>query len=164
MAKSRSTRRVPQKLSIPTATRRCGLCGKTGRLKQTACCGHWICDDEATYKLFSYARNSCARNHGRFTLCGFHHAEGHTGAWQECAVCRAQFKTEMFVYYGTNEYNFTPLPAPPSFEPTLCASCGHRVVLGAGGYSSRGDKYFCSECSEQEVRRLRLVVGRPRPK
>jgi hypothetical protein len=24
---------------------RCGLCGKTGRLTRTPCCGNWICDD-----------------------------------------------------------------------------------------------------------------------
>jgi hypothetical protein len=66
---------------------RCGLCGKTRKLTKTACCGEWICDDEANYQLFSYARNSCSRNHRRYTLCGFHHAEEHTGDWAECQLC-----------------------------------------------------------------------------
>jgi hypothetical protein len=44
---------------------RCGLCGKPKNLAQTECCGQWICNDEHKYVLFSYARNSCARNHDR---------------------------------------------------------------------------------------------------
>src|SRR3989338_8005647 len=54
---------------------RCGLCGKTRNLTKTECCGNWICDDEHKYVIFSYARNSCYRNHRRYTLCGSHHAE-----------------------------------------------------------------------------------------
>jgi hypothetical protein len=38
---------------------RCGVCGKTGKLKKSSCCGQWICDDEDKYVIFSYARNSC---------------------------------------------------------------------------------------------------------
>jgi hypothetical protein len=57
---------------------RCGLCGKKGKLTRTDCCGQWICDDEDKYVMFSYARNSCHRNHRRYTLCGYHH----TCFWQ----------------------------------------------------------------------------------
>jgi hypothetical protein len=55
----------------------CGLCGKTGKVYKTECCGNWICDDHDKYQLFSYARNSCARNHDRYTVCGAHFNEGH---------------------------------------------------------------------------------------
>ncbi len=66
------------KKSKPTAEKpRCGLCGKTKKLTKTECCGHWICDDEDQYALFSYERNSCHRNHRRYTLCGYHYDEGH---------------------------------------------------------------------------------------
>ncbi len=58
---------------------RCGLCGKATNLTKTECCGNWICDDEDQYVMFSYARNSCLRNHRRYTLCGYHHTEGHEG-------------------------------------------------------------------------------------
>ena len=85
---------------------RCGLCGKTGKLTKTECCGQWICDDEDQYVLFSYARNSCYRNHDRFTLCSYHYHEGHKGDWKECRKCREDFKTELYVWHGTNEYNF----------------------------------------------------------
>jgi hypothetical protein len=142
------------------SARRCGLCGKTKRLTQTECCGNWICDDEAAYHLFSYARNSCSRNHRRYTLCGYHAAEGHEGAWQVCAKCRGEFETEMFVYYGTNEYNFTKLADPPPFEPTHCSKCGRRIVLGDGGYSQLGDKYTCMDCDSGDLQRLMRGLGR----
>jgi hypothetical protein len=58
---------------------KCGLCGKTRKLTKTECCGQWICDDEGKYVIFSYARNSCSRNHRRFTLCGYHYTEEHEG-------------------------------------------------------------------------------------
>lgn len=49
-------------------TPRCGLCGKTKKLTKTECCDNWICDDEDQYRLFSFAHNSCRRNHRRYTL------------------------------------------------------------------------------------------------
>ena len=76
---------------------RCGLCGKTKKLTKTECCGNWICDDEDEYVLFSYARNSCSRDHRRFTLCGFHCLEGHAGDWKDCPKCRTSFEIEMYV-------------------------------------------------------------------
>ena len=81
----------------------CGLCGNTGALIRTRCCDQWICDDEREYMLFSYARNSCSRNHWRYTLCGYHFAEQHDGSWQHCVTCRKAFAIEMYVWYGTND-------------------------------------------------------------
>lgn len=143
-----------RKTAAKTATtaRRCGLCGKTTKLTKTECCGEWICDDEANYQLFSYARNSCSRNHRRYTLCGYHHAEEHAGDWAECPKCRADFDTEDYVNYGTNEYNFRKLPNPPTYEPTRCAKCNRIIVRAEGGYSSTGDKFFCGKCSEFPLR------------
>lgn len=125
---------------------RCGLCGKTGKLTKTDCCGQWICDDEDQYVLFSYDTNSCHRNHDRYTLCAHHHEEGHAGAWQDCPECREDFETEMYVWYGTNEYNFEKLANPPAYEPTTCAKCGKVIHLGEGGYSICGNDYFCIRC------------------
>lgn len=130
---------------IPIA--KCGLCGKTRKLIKTECCDQWICDDEDKYVLFSYARNSCRRNHRRFTLCGYHFSEGHNGNWKECSKCRNSFETEMYVYYGTNDYNFEKLKNPPEFEPTKCVKCNSIINLGEGGYSIVGGKYYCYECS-----------------
>ncbi|MFP4217161.1 MAG: DUF6398 domain-containing protein [Phycisphaerae bacterium] len=129
----------------------CGLCGKTKNLTKTECCGNWICDDEQDYVMFSYARNSCYRNHRRYTLCGFHHAEGHEGRWQDCAECRDAFETEMYVYYGTNEYNFEKLPNPPAYEPTHCHQCGRVISLGEEGYSIAGGDYFCDRCTAERM-------------
>ena len=130
---------------------RCGLCGKTARLTKTECCDNWICDDEDQYVLFSYARNSCHRNHSRFTLCGFHHEEGHPGHWKDCAQCREEIETEMYVYYGTNEYNFETLENPPKYEPTRCSRCNAIIVLSEEGYSMRGEEYFCGKCSSLDL-------------
>ncbi len=110
------------------------------------CCGQWICDDEVSYRVFSYARNSCARNHRRFTLCGYHYAEEHLGRWQDCRKCRQGFETELYVYYGTNKYNFEALPDPPTFKPTLCHKCGTHIRLGRDAYSRLGEKYLCANC------------------
>jgi hypothetical protein len=129
------------------AARRCGLCGKTSNLTKTECCDQWICDDEESYRMFSFARSSCSRNHRRYTLCGFHFNEEHAGDWRECRKCREGFETEMYVYYGTNEYNFVKLENPPHFEPTLCATCSTRIVLGEGGYVRKGGKFYCMSCS-----------------
>ncbi len=128
--------------------KQCGLCGATKNLIKTECCNQWICDDEDQYVVFSYARNSCHRNHRRFTLCGYHHVEEHSGHWKNCKKCRNAFETEMYVYYGTNEYNFEVLEHPPKYEPTKCSKCGEVIVLGEGGYSRKGDEYYCYECCQ----------------
>jgi hypothetical protein len=64
--RKKSVRQSPQQRGA-----RCGLCGKTKNLTKTECCGTWICDDEHKYVVFSYARNSCSRNHRRYTLWGY---------------------------------------------------------------------------------------------
>ncbi|MCI0335696.1 MAG: hypothetical protein L0228_21020 [Planctomycetes bacterium] len=126
----------------------CGLCGGTENLTKTECCGQWICDDEDNYVLFSYAHNSCARNHRRYTLCGHHFEEGHAGHWKNCDECRKDTPTEMYVYYGTNEYNFDVLENPPQYEPTKCSRCGAVIPLANGGYSYSGKEgYLCFDCT-----------------
>jgi hypothetical protein len=89
---------------------------------KTECCGQWICDDEDKYVLFSYERNSCYRNHRRYTLCAFHHDEEHKGNWKDCVECRNAFETEIYVFYGTNEFNFEKLENPPAYLPTHSGS------------------------------------------
>ena len=150
-------------MSMPVKTNpakpRCGLCGKTRNLVKTECCGQWICDDESSYVLFSYARNCCSRNHRRMTLCGFHSGEGHQGHWKDCEKCRASFEPEMFVWYGTNEFNFEKLENPPAFEPTLCDRCGVRIKLGTDGYSVGPKGTRCDRCNQQE-----FFAPPPKPK
>jgi hypothetical protein len=133
---------------------RCGLCGKAERLTKTGCCSKWICDDEDQYVIFSYARNSCHRNHDHYTLCAHHHNEGHDGTWQDCQRCRESFKVEIYVYFGTNEYNFEKLSDPPAYEPTKCGGCGKIIHLGSDGYSVRAGKHFCQSCTDEDLARL----------
>ncbi len=161
---------------------RCGFCGKTKGLTKTECCKNWICDDEHKYVAFSYARNSCHRNHSRYTLCGFHHKEGHEGSWKNCSECRDSFKTEMHVWYGTNEYilrdvkncesrsntqhttgvtiygrvgyNFEKFFNPPTYEPTKCSTCRKVIRLGIEGYSNLRGQYWCESCSKLEEKEI----------
>lgn len=145
--------RAPKPKAEPA--KHCFLCGKRRNLVKTECCGQWICDDESKYVLFSYARNSCDRNHRRLTLCGSHHAEGHKGHWKTCAECREDIETELYVYYGTNEYNFEKLENPPEYEPTRCGGCGTIIKLSEGGYSQGPKGIRCQICSAQIIPRRR---------
>ncbi len=131
---------------------KCGLCGKTKNLMRTDCCGNWICNDERNYVMFSFARNSCHRNHDRFTLCASHFHEGHSGDWKTCKECRKTFETEMYVWYSTNDYNFEKLENPPAYEPTHCSKCGKVIKLGIDGYTLTGEEYMCESCGNKELR------------
>lgn len=133
-----------------TEAKQCGLCGSRDKaLTRTPCCGNWVCEDEDEYVLFSYARNSCHRNHRRYTVCGAHFAEGHDGEdWRECDQCRDYYaKTEMYVWAATNDFNFTKLENPPDYEPTTCVECGSVIDLGEEGYSISSEGYRCQACS-----------------
>ncbi len=151
-AKKTKSRKTP---AAPANAPRCGLCGKRGRLTRTECCGQWICDDEENYVMFSYARNSCHRNHRRYTLCAFHFTEGHTGDWPTCPTCREALQPEIYVWYGTNEYNFQKLENPPSYEPTRCEGCEVVITLSEGGYSEGPDGIFCEACTMKKFPGLR---------
>lgn len=144
----RQLKKSARRMSAPQQPS-CGLCGKTEKLTKTECCDQWICDDEDEYALFSYARNSCYRNHRRYTLCGYHCAEEHPGPWQTCAKCRADFEDEleMYVHYGTNEHNFEKLKNPPKFKPTLCSKCSTKINMGQDGFSSGSEGYLCEACT-----------------
>jgi len=149
MAKQKKVKKKSTKKNLNSSSKpRCGLCGKTTKLTKTMCCDQWICDDADKYVLFSYARNSCYRNHDHFTLCGYHHAEEHSGNWKDCKKCQEDFETEMYVYYGTNKYNFEKLENPPEYEPTKCSKCGNVINLGEHGYSISGQDYFCEKCTK----------------
>jgi hypothetical protein len=152
-ASARADRRI-QRSFRDGSTPRCWLCGKTEKLKKTECCGSWICDDEDKYVPMSFARNSCSRNHGKFTLCSYHHSEKHPGHWKNCALCRKQHddNPEMFIYLGTNEYNFEILEDLPAYEPARCSVCSKIIRQGRESYSIDPDeKYTCLNCAEIKI-------------
>lgn len=151
MAKRKSVKRQRHPAHPVSDRPKCGLCGKRRKLIRTECCGNWICDDEDKYVMFSYATNSCHRNHRRYTLCGYHYNEGHQGDWRECEACRKSLETEMYVWYGTNEYNFVKLENPPAFEPMRCSNCNRVISLSEECYSTKGGAYFCESCTEAMV-------------
>ncbi len=129
------------------AKRQCGLCGNSGRLTRTECCNQPICDDEEHYVMLSYARNSCSRNHRRYTLCAYHFNEGHFGDWRDCSKCRDDFPAKIYAYFGTNEYNFVKLEKVPDCEPTRCAGCNRIVNLIHDGYADKSDGIYCLKCA-----------------
>jgi len=57
----------------------------------------------------------------------------------------------MYVWYGTNEYNFEKLENPPAYKPTKCSRCGIIIKLGTDGYSQLGDLFWCEKCSAIET-------------
>jgi hypothetical protein len=126
----------------------CGLCGKSIKLIKTICCNQWVCDDNDKYRLFTYAHNSCWRNHDRYTVCAFHHHEKHLGTWQTCLRCKNSFDTEDYVDMVTNKYNFEKLKNPPSFKPTKCVLCHKTIVRAEEGFTIVPKKGFvCEKCS-----------------
>ncbi|HEX5132095.1 MAG TPA: hypothetical protein VFX92_06375 [Candidatus Krumholzibacteria bacterium] len=70
-------------------------------------------------------------------------------------------ETELYVYYGTNEYNFEKLENPPAFEPTHCAKCNVVISLGEDGYTMSGGEYWCERCAAVEFRRKHPGVDAP---
>ena len=142
-------RRAAERVDQNDPDYRCFLCGKRTKLVKTECCGRWICNDEEKYVLFSYARNSCRRNHRRFTLCAYHSDNKHKGDWKTCPKCREDFADtlEMYVWYGTNEYNWEKLPDPPAYGPTKCAKCGRVIRLANESYMHGKNGYVCAHCA-----------------
>jgi hypothetical protein len=53
----------------------------------------------------------------------------------------------MYVWYGTNEYNFVKLENPPAYQPTRCTQCHQVIKLGEDGYTMSSEGYFCERCS-----------------
>jgi hypothetical protein len=122
---------------------KCGLCGSAKKkLTKTVCCENWICDDVDTYVIFSYERNSCYRNHDRYTLCAYHSHESHTGRWQDCKKCKDNFDLPNYVSLGKNEYNFEILENPEKVTIT-CVNCNFTTdTLDEFAYqTSKG--YYC---------------------
>ena len=68
-------------------TSSCFVCGATSKevnLEYTDCCNAVVCDNEHEYEMMSYSRDHCLRSHLRYTMCGFHKNEGHSGDWRQC--------------------------------------------------------------------------------
>jgi hypothetical protein len=62
----------------------------------------------------------------------------------------------MYVWYGTNEYNFVKLENPPSYEPTRCAKCGQVIKLVEESFSTLGSSHFCERCTMAQFGGARL--------
>jgi hypothetical protein len=124
--------------------KRCGLCGATDKIIKTKCCNNYICDAEVSYM---FDDGSCYHKHYGLTICGHHYAWKHEGEWQNCQKCRNSLMTERYVWYGTNNYNFTKLETPPTFEPNNCCTCGIIIKIGQESYWVKDNNYYCFHCA-----------------
>ena len=70
--------------------------------------------------------------------------------WKDFEECKEEYETGLYVYFGTNEYNFEKLKNPQRFKPTKCANCSTRIHLGQDGYSIKAGKYWCGRCVERD--------------
>ena len=125
---------------------KCGICGKSTKLMKLECCNNWICDDYDNYLIFNTNSVSCHRNHDRYTLCSIHFHQAHEGTWQDCEECKKNMKPEIYIWHGTNEFNFEKLKEIPKFEPTKCLKCQRVINLGREPYAVIGDQYECFHC------------------
>ena len=125
----------------------CGLCGSNKKkLTKTPCCNNLICNDYEDYVMFSFATNSCNRNHDRYTLCATHYHEKHNGHWQDCKKCKNNFEPEMVAWYGTNEFNFEKLKDVPKFKPKHYEDCKKEIYISKENHIVLGGKVWCSKC------------------
>ena len=111
---------------------------RENREKRRNVCGNWVSGDEGDYVMFSIRRDICSRETiAVLRSAGITIRRDIKGGWKTCKKCYDDFKheLEMYVWYGTNEYNFERLPNPPGFEPTYCAKCKEKSSLSDGGWS-----------------------------
>jgi hypothetical protein len=136
-----------RKKDMESNKKACGLCGKTKRLTKTECCNNWICDDQDKYVLFSYATNTCNRNHDRYTLCSSHYHEEHEGKWQDCQKCKESFKLEDYAYYVTNDFNFEKLKDAPNVR-IKCVKCDFESDTIEDFAVGSSEGWYCGNCQE----------------
>jgi len=138
---------------------KCGICGKTTKLKKTECCGQWICNDWNPGSTLALATNSCSHNHTRLTLCGHHYAFKHPGDVNTCLLCKNAFEEELYAYLKTNEYNFNVngksankklpvLSLQTNSDEAIgkCTQCNKVINLVDDSYTIKGNDYFCVDC------------------
>ena len=142
----------------------CGLCGERRKQRQLSdCCSNWVCGNEGDCTMFSYSRDICVRNHRRFTLCAFHHAEKHGGDWKTCGVCLKSFDAEIYAWYGTNRYNFEKLQHVPTFTPRHCNACGRVLSAANGGFTNfPSGGIACEDCCRTAPDKGEYASGAPR--
>lgn len=136
----------PQNKPNSAKQKKCELCGRAQNLLKTRCCKSWVCDDYEDYKTFPLKKKSCLINHGRFTICGYHYYNSHQGHWQVCETCKKCLETEIYVWYGTNQFNFEKLKNIPVYTSKACFKCKRVIHLAVEPYTVLNEKYTCFHC------------------
>jgi hypothetical protein len=70
----------------------------------------------------TFLKNSCRRNHDKYTLCGQHFREKHIGDWKKCKICKNQNSDVDYTNLSTNNFNFEKLNIQK--KEIKCANCG----------------------------------------
>ncbi|WP_425363556.1 hypothetical protein [Candidatus Tisiphia endosymbiont of Hybos culiciformis] len=132
---------------------KCQLCGSTTKpLTTTDCCNNLLCDDAHTYVVFSYAKNSCYRNHDRYTLCSSHYQDNHQGKWQDCKKCKADFNEVDYVEMATNRYNFKTEALKGLARVTIiCVNCQFKSDKMDDFAFRTSQGFYCSKKECQKV-------------
>ncbi|KAG4026802.1 hypothetical protein MFRU_036g00350 [Monilinia fructicola] len=143
--------KIYQNPSPPSADTYCGLCGKTDNLTRTECCDRAICDDEGSYQMFSYSGVCCSRNHRRYTLCGYHHGEGHQEKdWKKCEKCVGGdlLNLTTAITQGTSSFNFKDdqWKDAPELKPVKCGNCNKIISTATEPYTGWGGSLRCMNC------------------
>ena len=81
----------------PLPGKHCHFCEQTDLpLVKTRCCQKWVCCDTDFISFRGGGR--CQFEHEHYSICHFHHNNGHEGKWLKCDECRdffgEQFKEE----------------------------------------------------------------------
>jgi len=160
-----SLKEIESKNLKPEQDTKCGLCNQTNQqvflkkgkpLTKTSCCNNWICDDHHTYVVNTFLRNSCQRNHDRYTICGYHHTENHDGKWQDCRVCKRGMPKIDYIDKSTNDYNFANEKLDIKNRVKIkCATCSFESdnmnnFAGKITHKNGDAKFYCkkSECKK----------------
>ncbi|EGG20847.1 hypothetical protein DFA_00712 [Cavenderia fasciculata] len=71
---------------------------------QQSVTGNWVCQKR------NYDKYECQHGHERYTLCAFHHNEGHdkTVSWMDCKECE-EFSPVDYRDFATGKFNFTKM-------------------------------------------------------
>ena len=70
----------------------------------------------------TFLKNSCRRNHDKYTFCGQHSREKHIGDWKKCKICKNQNSDVDYTNLSTNNFNFEKLNIQK--KEIKCANCG----------------------------------------
>lgn len=127
----------------------CTACGRRGEVKPSECCGLLFCAGGSPFSPYASPLAHCERSHSRYTVCGYHHGQGHAGPWANCEVCKSDFEPQLYEYYASNRCNSGQRPYDSKLHHPRCNDCARWIDLLADGYWVEGGGFLCIRCAEE---------------